>query len=123
MSKFTNLLQINGKPMLAPDELTETYTDFDSDESGRDEGGYMHRIIAREKVATWSFSYSHITEEEMRYMENLFANNPDFEFTHPSRLVLGEKVTTRCYRSNYKISLKNALQGLYSNYSFNIIEC
>lgn len=124
MRAFTNFFLINGKPMLAPDEeVALAYSDLDSAESGRDEAGYMHRIVLRNKVATWSFAYASITEEEKRYMESLFDGLSEFEFTHPGRTDVSQKVTTRCYRSNYGISWKNAVTGLWKNYKFNIIEC
>ena len=48
MRPFTNLFLINGKPMLAPDaDVGVSYTDLDANDSGRDESGYMHRIVMR----------------------------------------------------------------------------
>lgn len=122
--KTTNLFLIDGKPLLVPDADVEwSYEDLDSAESGRDESGYMHRIVARYKVMSVSFSFSNITKEEMEYVESLFGNSPDFNFTRPSRTDPDKMVTTRCYRSNYGISWRNAKTGLWSNYKFNIIEC
>lgn len=124
MRAFSNFFLINGKSMLAPDEeVALSYSDLDSDESGRDEAGYMHRIVLRYKVATWSFVYSSLTEDEKRYMESLFDGLSEFEFTHPGRTDVAVKETTLCYRSNYGITWKNAVTGLWKNYKFNIIEC
>ena len=65
MRAKTNLFTVNGKPMLVPDqEVTVNYEDLDASDSGRDESGVMHRFVVRYKVASWSFSYSHLTEEE-----------------------------------------------------------
>ena len=124
MRNTTELFMINGKPMLVPDsEVGVSYEDLDSADSGRDESGVMHRIPVRYKVSSWSFSYSHLTEAEKQYMENLFPEDADFEFTHPDRLDASILVSTCAYRSKYGISWKNARTGLWSNYSFNIIEC
>lgn len=121
---FTNIFRINGKPMLAPDEdVAASYSDLDADDSGRDESGYMHRIVVRYKMGTWSFEYSHITEEEKRYMEELFGNEPDFDFTHPDRLNAEKEVTIKAYRSKYSNAWHNARTGQWRNYKFNIIEC
>ena len=121
---FTYRFKVNGKPMLTPDaDVGVSYADLDSDDSGRDEAGYMHRSVLRYKVATWSFVYSSLTEEEKQYIESLFGNTPDFEFTHPDRIHSDKLVTTRCYRSNYGISWRNAITGDWRNYKFNIIEC
>ena len=124
MRSKTDLFQINGKPMLAPDEdFSVSYEDLDSSDSGRDESGVMHRSVVRFKVCSWKFSYSHLTEEEKRYMENLFGDTATFQFTHPSRFDASKPETHRCYRSKYGISWKNAVTGLWSGYSFNIIQC
>ena len=119
----SDLFMVNGEPFLTPDEdVGFSYEDLDSSDSGRDESGFMHRIVVRYKVGTWSFEFASITEEEKRYMESLFPDAPDFEFTHPDRLT-GNPVTTTCYRSKYSITWRNAKTGLWRNYKFNIIEC
>ena len=115
---------INGKPMLQPDEnMQQSFEDLDDASAGRDESGVMHRIPVRYKVGSWSFTYSQLTEEEKAYMESLFPDAPDFDFTHPDRNDSTKLVTSRAYRSKYGIAWKNARTGLWSNYSFNIIEC
>ena len=100
-----------------------TYTDLDADDTGRDEMGYMHRIVARYKVGTWPFMYSTLTAEEKRYMESLFEDAPDFEFTHPDRLDATKRVPPRAYRPTYKTPGLKAKLGLWKTYGFNIIEC
>lgn len=124
MRATTELFKINGVPMLVPDsEVGVSYEDLDSADSGRDESGAMHRLPVRYKVGSWSFSYNHLTEAEKQYMESLFPDAADFEFTHPDRLDASVSVTSRAYRSKYSISWKNARTGLWNNYGFNIIEC
>ena len=120
----TDLFKINGEPMFAPDtDIDFSYEDLDDADSGRDESGYMHRVVIRYKVMSGSFVFTHISEEDKNYMERLFPDEPDFEFTHPSRLDANVPETTRCYRSKYGISWHNARTGLWRNYKFNIIEC
>ena len=124
MRAKTPLFQINGVPLLIPDsQVGASYEDLDSADSGRDESGVMHRIPVRYKVASWVFSYDHLTEEEKQYMESLFPDSPDFTFTHPSRKDAAVSENSRAYRSKYAISWKNARTGLWSNYGFTIIEC
>lgn len=124
MRKKTNKFQINGQPMLVPDEgMGFSFEDLDDSTSGRDEGGYMHRFVVRYKVGTWPFSYSTLTEEEKAYMESLFPDAPTFTFTHPDRHDSSRLVQTECYRSKYSLSWYNAITGLWKNYKFNIIEC
>lgn len=124
MRSTTDKFKVNGVPLLAPDEdVTVNYEDLDSSDSGRDESGVMHRAPLRYKVGSWGFTYSHLTEEERTYMESLFPNAPEFDFEHPDRLDSSKQVTSRAYRTKYGIAWKNASTGLWSNYSFNIIEC
>lgn len=114
--------RIDGEPMLVPDEdVSLSFADLDSSDSGRDESGIMHRIVVRERVATWGFNYSQLTAEEYRYMRTLFAGKPEFTFTY--RDLDGYLVETRAYCSNESITYHNAKLGLYKNLKFNIIEC
>lgn len=120
----SDLFKVNGVPMFAPDaNIDFSYEDLDDSDSGRDESGYMHRIVVRYKVMSGSFVFSHISEEDYKYMERLFPDEPDFEFTHPSRLDPNVPVVSRCYRSKYGISWRNARTGQWRNYKFSIIEC
>lgn len=117
-------LKINGVPMFAPDaDIDFSYEDLDDSDSGRDEGGVMHRIVVRYKVMSGSFVFSHISDEDYRRMESLFPDEPDFEFTCPDRRDFMYNVTLRCYRSKYGISWHNSRTGEMRNYKFNIIEC
>lgn len=123
MRKKTDLFTINGLPMLVPDaDVSVSYEDLDASDSGRDESGVMHRMVVRHKVASWGFTYSHLTEEEKQYMESLFPAAATFSFGHPSRTG-GTKEVSTCYRSKYGIVYKNAVNGMWGNYSFHIIEC
>ena len=124
MRQTIDQFKINGKPLLAPDAgVGFSFEDLDTDDSGRDESGYMHRIVARYKVGSWSFSYSALSEEEKAYLEGLFLDAPDFQFTHPDRKDASKLVVSTCYRSKFSISWYNAKTGQWRNYGFNIIEC
>ena len=121
---LADFFMINGTCMFAPDaDVVMSFEDLDAPDSGRDEAGIMHRIVVRYKVGKWQFEYAYITEEEMRYMEALFPDAPDFSFTHPSRTNSSVMETTTCYRSKYAISWRNAVTGQWRNYKFDIIEC
>lgn len=123
MRPTTDDFKINGKPMLAPDAgVGFSYEDLDSDESGRDESGYMHRDVVRYKVGSWSIRYANLTQGEKNYMEGLFPDAPEFDFTRPDRLT-GEPVTTSCYRSKFSIDWWDSTCGVWKNYGFNIVEC
>lgn len=108
---------IDGKPMLVPDMDVEiSRSDLDDADSGRDESGYMHRIVARERVHTWKFSYATLCAEDYEYMKSLFEGKADFTFSF-----FGKEYTAYC--SNDSITWRNARTGDYRNYKVNIIEC
>lgn len=124
MRRFTKLFQIEGQPMLAPDaEVAVKYSDVEGADSGTDEVGAMHRFVTRHNVASWSFEYGQLTEEEKRYMERLFPETAEFSFTRPDRVYADRMVTVRAYRSGYSLAWRNAVTGLWNNYRFDIVEC
>lgn len=113
---------IDGKPVLVPDEdMDITANDLDSEDSGRDESGVMHRQRLRKRVKTWSFEYAVLTHADYVYMEQLFEEKADFTFTFPD--LDGQKAECKAYCSKNSITLHNAKTGIYKNYKFNIIEC
>lgn len=116
--------KINGVSILAPDtEVTESYEDIDSPDTGRDETGRMHRDVVLYKVGKWGFQYDLMTKEDYIYMESLFPDAGTFEFTRPSRTNPDVSVTTTCYRSKYDLAYFSPTRGRWKNYKFNIIEC
>ena len=122
MRKYYFDLLIDGRPILVPDaDITINYEDLDSEESGRDEGGYMHRIILRERVKKILLPYALLSREEYRYMESLFQGKP--QFSVDCRDENGSPLSFIAYRSKHSITIHNAKNGTYKNYSFNIIEC
>lgn len=121
MREFYEYFKIDKKPILAPDQdMGFSKQDLDADGSGRDELGYMHRIMLRERVGTWNLSYSTLSEYEYEYMNGLFEGKPEFDLY----VRIGSKeIKTRGYCSSVKASLHNAIKGIYKRVSFSIIEC
>lgn len=114
--------KIDGEPMLAPDQdVSLSYADLDSSDSGRDESGVMHRIVVRHRVATFGFNYSVLTAKEYEYMRSLLDGKTEFMFTYKD--LNGEFVKTKAYCSNDSITYHNAQLKVYKNFKFNIIEC
>ena len=106
---LTNLFQIDGKSLYAPDcDIEPSYSDLDSSDSGRDEAGFMHREVVR---------------DEYKYTIGLFAGKATFQFTHPKAGSSTETETTTCYCSKYGIAWHNAKTKQWKNLKFNIIEC
>ena len=124
MRQKVDFYQVDGQPMPAPDEEPEfSFSDLDASDSGRDESGVMHRIVVREKVGTWSFSYAHLSDEDLAYLRNLFAGKAQFTFTHP---VFGNSNATEsctAYMSQCSAVWKNQRTGQWRNFQFNIIQC
>lgn len=124
MRQKVDFYQVDGQPMPAPDEEPEfSFSDLDASDSGRDESGVMHRIVVREKVGTWSFSYAHLSDEDLAYLRNLFAGKAQFTFTHP---VFGSSNATEsctAYMSQCSALWKNQRTGQWRNFKFNIIQC
>lgn len=122
--RTTELFKVNGQPLIVPDAgVGFSFEDLDDSTSGRDESGYMHRFVVRDKVGKWSFSFASITDEEKQYLDSLFRGNATFSFTHPSREDSNESETSTCYCSKVEMSWYNARLGMWRNYRFNIIEC
>lgn len=122
MRRFYYDFLIDKQPILAPDaDLQIEYTDLDSESSGRDECGFMHRILLRRGMKVWSLSYGVLTAEEYRYMESLFAEKDKFLVEY--RDYNGNAGSCMAYRSVHSITVHNAKKGICKNYKFNIIEC
>ena len=127
MRKLYYEFQINRKPILVPDEDVDISTeDIDAEESGRDEGGYMHRVVIRKGVEVYSFSYAKLTGEEYEYMRKLIMESGD-DFEVKYRDHMGKVVIKRGYCAKHDRALHNARLkmggSLFKNMKFNIIEC
>lgn len=122
MRAYDTDFQVDGVPLLAPDAGVELgFTDLDAADAGRDESGVMHRIVVREKVRSFGFSYAWLTGEEFRYLQSLFAGKPTFTFTYRAENDRAASCTAYC--SNFSAGLYNRRLGLYRDMKFNIIAC
>lgn len=113
---------IDGKPLLAPDmNVNITENDLDSEGSGRDESGFMHRYVIRTGIKTWEFVYSVLDAEDYAYIQSLFKGKATFifEYMNPD----GSVSSTHAYTSKRSITLRDYATGGYKNLKFNIIEC
>lgn len=120
--KFCYEYTVDGRPLLAPDmNVNITENDLDSNASGRDEMGNMHRIILRSGVKTWEFVYTVLDAEDYLYLQSLFKGKADFDFAY--RNPDGSVSKTKAYSSKRSITLRDYATGGYKNLKFNIIEC
>lgn len=112
---------VDGQPLLSPDtNVNITENDLDSSDSGRDEAGYMHRMMIRSAIKTFEFVYAVLDAQDYAYVQSLFNGKTDFEFTYQTS---EGPVTTKAYSSKRSITLRNYVTGEYKNLKFNIIEC
>ena len=124
MNTVSDLYQINGQPMLAPDAGVEmSFEDLDSADAGRDEAGFMHRSVVRYKVGVWNFVYSHLTQTEYAYMLSVLPNSGTFTFSYPDPRNPAVRKNCKAYLSAFGITWHSAKTNLYHNLKFSIIEC
>ena len=122
--QLTELYQIDGKPLVAPDQDVEmSFEDLDGAQAGRDESGYMHRILVRSKVGVWNFSYSHLTGDQYRYLLSLLPEGGSFTFTYPDPKDPKVSKKTTAYLSKYSVVWHSAVTDTYRNMQFSVIEC
>lgn len=107
--------------MLAPDEgVTFTCTDLVA-ESARDEAGFLHRVVLRNDVRSWEFSYAILTEEEYRYISSLLKGKTEFLFEIVNAEGAAEQI--KCYCEKKTVSFYSKRQGLYKNLKLAVVEC
>lgn len=58
-------LEIDGVVMPAPSKYTAVYSDFDSDDSVRNEAGYLHRNCIRTNHSAPKFKWQNITATDL----------------------------------------------------------
>lgn len=119
-----NLYLIDGKPLPLPDQGVEmSFEDLDHADAGRDESGYMHRMVVRYKVGRWDFCYSHLTQKTYGEILALLPKSGSFTFCYPDPADPAQQKKTQAYLSRYGIVWQNAATGLYRNLKFSVIEC
>ena len=117
MSTRTELYQIDGQPMIAPDDRVEmSFSDLDSADSGRDESGVMHRFVVRRKVGSWNFRYSRLSAEDYRYMLGILPTAGCFFFAYPGG-------SCQAYLSNFSVTWEGLPTDGYRDLKFSIIQC
>lgn len=122
MSKYNFEFLIDGQPIIRQDgNVTISYEDLDSEDSGRDESGVMHRIVIRESVRKIPLYYLFLSREDYLYMESLFKGKSSFQVD--CRDDYGMPLRFNAYRSKHSITIPDIKSGGYKNYSFSIVEC
>lgn len=113
---------IDGKPVLMPDAgISISASDMETEDSGTDESGVLHRFLLREKVRSFSLAYDTLTLEEYRYMRALIRGKTTFtvKYRDPD----GMPAQMIAYCTGYSLSLHNAKLGLFKGFTLEIMEC
>lgn len=110
-------LLIDGLPLPCPDaNVVISENDLDSEDTGRDESGYMHRLVLRHGVKTWEFPYASLSAADYAYIKSLIANKAEFQVDF-----WGTQTTAYC--SNISATIQNVVTGDYRDVTLKIIEC
>ncbi len=124
MNTVSDLYQIDGEPLLAPDEgVSMSFEDLDAADAGRDAAGFMHRSVVRYKVGVWNFQYSHLTHDEYAYMRSRMPQSGTFTFTYPDPCDHTARKSCKAYLSGFGVTWHSARTNTYRNLKFSIIEC
>ena len=122
MRAFFEDFKIDGMPILAPAaDISIEWNDLDAHDAGRDESGFMHRIVMRQRVPKWGFSYAFLTREELAYMRGLMKGKATFSFSYKDEE--GNEKTLKAYCSNDGVTWFDGVRGIYRNYRINVIAC
>ena len=117
----TGKWKVDGNPIYIPDaDVTVQYSSLASEDSGRDESGYMHITWLRPLVRKVGLKYAMMTGDELEYMR-LMMQGKEFSFTFAD----SNGVTTMdAYTSEINATLYTRLRDvdLYKDVTINVIE-
>lgn len=117
----TGMWKVNASPIYVPDtDVGVEYNSLASEDSGRDESGYMHIIWVRTDLRKVKLKYALMTGDELAYMRNLMQGK-EFNFTYADET--GPK-TFEGYTSKIDATLYTQMGNtlIYKDVSINVIE-
>lgn len=116
------LWMVNSDPIYVPDvDVSVSHNHIASEDSGRDESGYMHIIWLRSDMLKVGIKYAVMTGDELEHMRDLMQGK-EFDFTFPDE---NGKKTFHGYTGEVSGTLYTRFNGIdiYKDISINIIEC
>ena len=119
---LTNIYQINGNPIPAPDENVQIRYENVGDKSLLDEAGFLHKQVRRRGVTTWVLRYSYLSRQQRDALMDLLTADT-FWFTHPDRLDSRRQDESLCYLDACSECLQSALSGSYRDVCLTIRQC
>lgn len=117
----TGTWMVNNDPIYVPDaDVSIQHSHIASDESGRDEAGYMHIVWLRTDVHKIGLKYKLITGSELEYLRTLMQGKTfSFTFAHENGVH-----TIQGYTGEIQGTLYTRLDGvdIYKDVAINVIE-
>ena len=121
---LTQRYKIENTPVVAPNAGVQLrVSDIEAEESGRDESGYLHRVVLRPGLATWTLSYRDLSREEYDYMMALLPGSGSFLFTHPDNADADRSNVSRCCITDIRAGWHNALPGQSRELKITVTQC
>lgn len=117
----TGMWKVNDSPIYVPDtDVGIEYHSLASEDSGRDESGYMHIVWVRTDLRKVKLKYALMTGEELAYMRNLMQGK-EFLFTYADE---NKASTFQAYTSKIDATLYTKIGDvlIYKDVSINAIE-
>lgn len=117
----TGTWKVNDEPIYVPDaEIDIQHSNVASEDSGRDETGYMHIIWLRTDVLKVGLKYKLMTGDELKYMrERMQGKSFSFTFANENTVT-----TIQGYTGEINATLYTRLNGvdIYKDVSINVVE-
>ena len=119
---LTNIYEINGAAMVAPDEDVVIRYENAGEQSLMDEGGFLHKKALRRGITTWQFTYACLSRQQRDQLMGLFGADT-FWFTHPDRLDPQKSDRSLCYLESCSECLQSVAEETYRNVKLTIRQC
>lgn len=115
------LWMVNSNPIYIPDaDISITHSHLASEDSGRDESGYMHIHWLRRDILKVGIKYALMTGDELEHLRNLMQGQ-EFQFTFPNE---NSTKTIHGYSGEITGTLYTRFNGvdIYKDVAVNVVE-
>ena len=121
---LTQRYMIENTPVVVPNAGVQLrVSDIEAEESGRDESGYLHRVVLRAGLGTWVLRYRDMSQEEYAYMMALLPGAGSFLFTHPDKADPARSNVSRCCITDVQAGSHDALSGKSRELKITVTQC
>ena len=105
---------LQGKALPAGGVVTVKQADLDAPETGRDESGYLHRVVLRHGLRTWEFSYRDLTAAQLAALQALLPQG--------QCCLTWAEGTADCYLAAFTVTGRQTLTGTAVNATLTLKE-